>query len=584
MPRFSDQDNPASFSSSLLTRFLTYSYLVAVNFWLLLFPLRLSYDWQLGSISLIESINDIRNLATLIFITGLFVVVGKIFFVQRCERESLGLSLSVLIFSFLPASNLLTTVGFVIAERVLYIPSIGFCMVVTCGLKRIKPRGSRMVWTCRLVTCFLVALFVLRTTKRNQDWLTRESLFKSGLSSCPHNAKIHYNYANLQMDIGNKEMAIKHYKIALSLWPNHASAHNNLGTLLSERKEAENHFKKAIQINPFHSRAYYNLAITYSQLGKTEAALNLLRRALMLDPAFTEAYSSQAYLYSLKGENKIAECIHRHIIKVEPENANYLNNYGSFLHKLGRIEEALQLYKRALDYEPNHIKALLNVAKIMKILEKTHEEEIAYKKILETVEDPTVMDNLGLLYISTGRFEEGKIMYEKLKNKFSNYIYGKIHFAELLIQEKYFQQAEVLLSSIHYHVNQRDALHEISLLYTQINKTTMALDYISKALNLCDKNDKKCAQLHSYQGDILKDMKNLEASAQSYAIALNLDPNLSHARINLAVIQHLQGNYSEALYHYQKAFNLEPDNNILLENMQKLKKTLLTSTKSCQMR
>ncbi|XP_023213106.1 transmembrane and TPR repeat-containing protein 1-like [Centruroides sculpturatus] len=193
----------------------------------------------------------------------------------------------------------------------------------------------------------------------------------------------------------------------------------------------------------------------------------------MLDPLFSEAYSSQAYLYSIKGENTIAECIHRNIIKLEPENANYLNNYGSFLHKLGRIEEALELYQKALKYQPNHFKALLNVARIMKTLEKTREEEIIYKRILEITEDPTVMDNLGLLYISTGRFKEGKIIYEKLRNKFSNYIYGKIHFAELLIQEKYFKQAEVLLSSINSRVNHRDALHEISLLYTQINKTTM---------------------------------------------------------------------------------------------------------------
>ncbi|XP_023210486.1 transmembrane and TPR repeat-containing protein 1-like [Centruroides sculpturatus] len=578
MPRFSDQDNPASFSPSFLTRFLTYTYLVAVNFWLLLFPLRLSYDWQLGSISLIESFNDIRNLATLFFVTGLFIVVGKSFYVQRCERESLGLSLSVLIFSFLPATNLFTTVGFVIAERVLYIPSIGFCMVVTCGLKRIKPRGLRMVWTCRLVTCFLVALFVLRTTKRNQDWLTRESLFKSGLSTSPSNAKVHYNYANLQMDIGNKELAIKHYRIALSLWPNHASAHNNLGTLLPDKKEAEIHFKKAIQINPYHSRAYYNLAVTYSQLGKTEAALNLLRRALMLDPLFSEAYSSQAYLYSIKGENTIAECIHRNIIKLEPENANYLNNYGSFLHKLGRIEEALELYQKALKYQPNHFKALLNVARIMKTLEKTREEEIIYKRILEITEDPTVMDNLGLLYISTGRFKEGKIIYEKLRNKFSNYIYGKIHFVS--------QNFIFYLSK--YKVLKEPFNNDKNYVYTYNKfcqwRLSMALKYISKALTLCGKSDKKCAQLYSYHGDILKDMKNLEASAQSYSTALNMDPNLSHAHINLAVIQHLQGNYSEALYHYQKAFNLEPDNNILLENMQKLKKNLLTSTKSCQMR
>lgn len=68
MPMFSEQDNPASFSPYLLTRFLTYSYLLAFNAWLLLAPITLCYDWQVGSIPLVESIWDVRNLATVFLV------------------------------------------------------------------------------------------------------------------------------------------------------------------------------------------------------------------------------------------------------------------------------------------------------------------------------------------------------------------------------------------------------------------------------------------------------------------------------------------------------------------------------------
>lgn len=66
MPLFSEQDNPASFSPYILTRFLTYSYLLAFNMWLLLAPVTLCYDWQVGSIPLVETIWDTRNLATIL--------------------------------------------------------------------------------------------------------------------------------------------------------------------------------------------------------------------------------------------------------------------------------------------------------------------------------------------------------------------------------------------------------------------------------------------------------------------------------------------------------------------------------------
>lgn len=48
-------------------RLLTYSYLAAFNFWLLLFPFTLSHDWQMGSIPLVTNLFDYRNLFTCVF-------------------------------------------------------------------------------------------------------------------------------------------------------------------------------------------------------------------------------------------------------------------------------------------------------------------------------------------------------------------------------------------------------------------------------------------------------------------------------------------------------------------------------------
>lgn len=41
---------------------------------------------------------------------------------------------------FLPASNMLFTVGFVIAERILYLPSMGFCFLVAHGFSKLQTR------------------------------------------------------------------------------------------------------------------------------------------------------------------------------------------------------------------------------------------------------------------------------------------------------------------------------------------------------------------------------------------------------------------------------------------------------------
>ena len=59
-------DNPAS-TAPFPTRQLTFNYLLPINLWLLLCPAYLCCDWTMGTIPLVESILDLRNLATLLF-------------------------------------------------------------------------------------------------------------------------------------------------------------------------------------------------------------------------------------------------------------------------------------------------------------------------------------------------------------------------------------------------------------------------------------------------------------------------------------------------------------------------------------
>lgn len=46
-------------------------------------------------------------------------------------------SLALLVVPYLPASNLLFPVGFVIAERILYLPSMGACLLVAMAMETI---------------------------------------------------------------------------------------------------------------------------------------------------------------------------------------------------------------------------------------------------------------------------------------------------------------------------------------------------------------------------------------------------------------------------------------------------------------
>ena len=91
-------------------------------------------------------------------------------------------SLLFMILPFVPASNILQTVGFVAAERTLYIPSIGWCVLVAAGwgrlLSRVRARISRVSHLLYLATLGLLALSAARLVLRNNVWSSRATLFR----------------------------------------------------------------------------------------------------------------------------------------------------------------------------------------------------------------------------------------------------------------------------------------------------------------------------------------------------------------------------------------------------------------------
>lgn len=81
-------------------------------------------------------------------------------------------------------------------------------------------------------------------------------------------------------------LAEKYYREAIRLDPNLALAHNNLGTVLFERKdyeEAEKEYREAIQLDPNLAPAHYNLSLIYFKKEKIQDGVEPLRRAFELD-------------------------------------------------------------------------------------------------------------------------------------------------------------------------------------------------------------------------------------------------------------------------------------------------------------
>lgn len=159
------------------------------------------------------------------------------------------IALLFLVVPFLPATGAIT-LGFVVAERVLYIPSIGFCILICLGFQRLYTAhlDLKLVWIICYVS--LCVVFVLRTTHRSKEWMNEERLFKSAIRVCPNNAKVYYNLGRLSSYKHDTIDAFKYYHEAIRLCPQYDSALMNLGNLYRARNQldlAEFYIQRSIQ-------------------------------------------------------------------------------------------------------------------------------------------------------------------------------------------------------------------------------------------------------------------------------------------------------------------------------------------------
>ncbi|NXB02878.1 TMTC1 protein, partial [Cnemophilus loriae] len=572
MPMFSEQDNPASFSPYLLTRFLTYSYLLAFNAWLLLAPITLCYDWQVGSIPLVESIWDVRNLATVFLVLVMALLsLHCIAAFKKLEHKEVLVGLLFLVFPFIPASNLFFRVGFVVAERVLYMPSMGYCILFVHGLKKLSMWLNKWRITVPTLFALLLLLFSWKTVKQNEIWLSRESLFSSGVKTLPHNAKVHYNYANFLKDQGRNTEAIYHYKTALKLYPRHASALNNLGTLTKDIVEAKDYYRQALQLNPQHNRALFNLGNLLKSQGKKEEAVILLRDSIKYGPEFADAYSSLASLLAEQERLKEAEEVYKAGIENCPESSDLHNNYGVFLVDTGSPERAMSHYRQAILLSPTHHVAMVNLGRLHRSLGQNKEAEVWYKRALKVSRKAEILSPLGALYYNTGRYEEALQVYREAAALQPSNKDIRLALAQVLAMMGRTKEAEKMTN----HILNEDAeclecYRLLSAIYSKQELYAKALEAIEKALQLKPKDPKVISELFFTKGNQLREQNLLDKAFESYKRAVELNPDQAQAWMNMGGIEHIKGSYVTARDYYEKALQLVPNSKLLKENLAKL--------------
>jgi tetratricopeptide (TPR) repeat protein len=197
-------DNPIS-GADFVTGRLTAVKVLGKYLWLIVWPSRLSSDYSYNQIPLfswrMNSWEDWQPIVVLAFFIGA-VTVATICY--RQSRRHLLFFTAFFFLSMAATANLLILIGTIMAERLLYLPSvaaIGF--LVWTGLavyRRFLSRwAAARIGTAIVLGAILLALCA-RTLIRNADWLDDRSLWASAAKASPNSYKVHQHLALLALE------------------------------------------------------------------------------------------------------------------------------------------------------------------------------------------------------------------------------------------------------------------------------------------------------------------------------------------------------------------------------------------------
>jgi tetratricopeptide (TPR) repeat protein len=221
--------------------------------------------------------------------------------------------------------------------------------------------------------------------------------YQLALSLRPDFADAHNNLGVALAAQGRIDDAVAHYERALVLKPDCADAHGNLGAVLAAKgriADAVIHCERALLLNPGHVGIHYNLAVALAAQGRIADATAHYRRALVLKPDYADAHNNLGNCLWTQGHSDEALAHYARALAINPDHAEAHNNLGNLFLERGKFDEAMAHYSRAIAIKPANTEAHCPRAEI-KTFHRTDSdlaalEELAVRDDLPIVKAPFI--------------------------------------------------------------------------------------------------------------------------------------------------------------------------------------------------
>jgi tetratricopeptide (TPR) repeat protein len=261
---------------------------------------------------------------------------------------------------------------------------------------------------------------------------------------------------------------------------------------------------------------------------------------LQAHPDHAEANGRMGMLLDVYKRPNAAAIYYQRASLLDPGSFRWLYYWGSLRATQGQYQDALQILRRALLKRPTYVPARLKLAESLLAIGQWTEAEDAYRMLVRG--HPNLAEahfGLGRVYSARGEMKSAEDSYLKACQLFPPY--GSAHYR---------------LALLYRSLGQSDDAQRHLKIYDQNKPLVPPVDDpLRDALQELDLG----AASHLRRGVALEQVGRLENSIAEHEKALQLDPKLVLAHVNLIALYGRTGKTDKAEKHYREAISLNPD-------------------------
>ena len=286
-----------------------------------------------------------------------FLLIGitALCFSERRNRPYLIVGWLWFLGTLVPVIGLVQVGGQIMADRYLYIPSIGLFIALVFGLADLNKRWRIAPALSAGIAAGVLLILATLTNAQIQHWRDSFTLFEHTLAVTPPNLHVEHNLGLALGASGRYDEAAVHFEKALQIDPNFYDGLVGMGVtreFQGRLPEAVDYFQTAIRSQPHAPTAHVQLGRVLWKQNSDQAALEEIRRASQLAPKDAGIRADFGLALQLVGRIPGAIEQFHEALRMNPDNAEAHANLGLALLASGKPQESIPEFETALRLRP----------------------------------------------------------------------------------------------------------------------------------------------------------------------------------------------------------------------------------------